>query len=111
MARTRDGTLGPLQAGTLPDLPSTEVGLPIFDTDSRPSDRYIDEESSVSAIRLAGGELVVRLGNEQPLRRICQVGSDLFMGFSDDRVLKEVRLGPLSADDWEDIDAFSHAGD
>jgi hypothetical protein len=99
-----------LREGTSSDLPSPEVGLPVFNIEDWPPDRYADESSPVDCVRLAGGELQLRLADEFSVRHVCQIGSGLFMAFGDDGGLRAIRLGPLSVEDWEAIDAFSHAG-
>ncbi len=99
-----------VREGISSDFPSPEVGLPLFDIEDWPSDRYADVKSALEAFRLAGSELELRLGDELSVRQVCQVGSSLFMAFGDHDRLSAIRLGPLSVEDWEAIDAFSHTG-
>ena len=91
------------------DFPVPKLGLPVFDVEDWPSDRYADVKSALEAFRLEGSELELRLGDES-VRQACQVGSSLFMTFGDHDRLSAIRLGPLSVEDWEAIDAFSHTG-
>lgn len=93
-----------------PDLPIEGIGLPIFDVEDWHSDGYLDQTSDVTAHRLAGLELLLGVQSEQIGRHVYRVAPDLAMAFADDGRLAEIRLGPLSLEDWGSIDAFSHTG-
>jgi hypothetical protein len=88
-------------------LPDPENGVPLFDVSEWPSDRYRDEIVPVSASRLSGGELTLRLGEARAPTHACQVGAGLVMAFNEDNSLAEIRLGPLDDEDWDAIAAFS----
>jgi hypothetical protein len=88
-------------------LPERDTALPIFDVTAWPHDRYLDEKIPVVANRLRGGELALLIGDRLPLTKAIQIGSSLTLAFANSGRLAEIRLGPLSGDDWEAIDAFS----
>lgn len=89
------------------NLPAPTAGLPVFDTQHWPTDRYLDRKSEVSASRLTGRELLLRFGNERFVQHVCLVAPALSMGFADDDELIEIRLGPLPSEDWESLDTLS----
>jgi hypothetical protein len=95
-------------AGQWTVFPDPEVGLPVFDVRGWPSERYRDETMVVQASRLSSGELALRLGDLQPLARVCAVAAGVLMGFTEAGSLAEIRLGPLDEEDWAAIDAFSY---
>lgn len=84
----------------------TAPAWPVFDVDSWPEDRYMDEHIPVTVGRLAAGTLLLGIGNLEGPDRLLEVGDGLAVGLTDG-MLREIRLGPLDADDWESIDAFS----
>jgi hypothetical protein len=88
------------------NAPLLESGLPVFDTTLWPADRYLDEHMKVSTVRLSTGELVVGIGEDDRVMKVYQVGTGLTIGLVRD-VLVEIRLGPLTVDDWDSINAFS----
>ncbi len=88
-------------------LAAPETGLPVFDVNEWPSERYRDEKIPVEPIRTSSGDLVVRIGPPRPLARVCGVVPGLLMAFTDVGNLAEIRLGPLDREDWAAIDAFS----
>lgn len=90
-----------------PLLPHAETATPIFDVENWPPERYLDETAAVTASRLSGEELSLRVGEPRQLTRACQVDVGLVVAFCGDGALAEMRLGPLPRDDWEAIDAFS----
>lgn len=92
---------------SLADLPEPEGGVPIFDINDWPPERYCDETGPVRANRLPSGELRLQIGEPQPVRRACRTAPGLLLGFDERDVLAEIRLGPLAGEDWEAINAFS----
>lgn len=95
-------------AGQWTVFPDPEEGLPVFDIQGWPSERYCDETMPVEASRLSGYKLALRLGDRQPLAGSCAVASGVVMGFTDASTLAEIRLGPFDQEDWAAIDAFSY---
>jgi len=84
-----------------------EIGVPRFDVSSWATDRYRDEQVPVVALRAVTGELVIRIGDEQPLSRACEPSPGLVLAFGDDDGLARIEIGPLTNDDWASIDTFS----
>lgn len=100
----QDERVSPGQWSVLPD---PEGAAPVFDVKNWPAERYRDETLAVTASRLSGGELALRIGDEQHLARACRVDAGLLMAFGADGDLAKILLGPLANEDWEGIDAFS----
>lgn len=100
----QDERVGP--EDTTADKPVDDHGRPVFDVSSWPEDRYIDTEAPVVAARAREGTLALRIGDCGQIDRLLQVGDGLAVGLRTS-ALATVRLGPLSAEDWETIDAFS----
>lgn len=85
---------------------ASESGRPVFDVATWPDDRYLDVEAPVTAVRTPEGTLVLRIGDVGNVDRVLLVGDGLAVGVRAD-ALAEVRIGPLTVEDWEAIDAFS----
>jgi hypothetical protein len=96
-----------VQAGQWSVLPDEEIAVPVFNVENWPAERYRDETMAVGASRLSGGELALRIGEAGDLTRACRTKGGLLVAFGADDSLAEIRLGPLSSEDWEAIDAFS----
>ncbi|MCP3880990.1 MAG: hypothetical protein GY701_21720 [Sulfitobacter sp.] len=74
-----------------------------LDVSQWPDDRYWDDRSDVVLARESDGVLLVSLGQGQADER-WQVGEGLVVGFVDSQ-LCELRVGPLSEDEWVTIEA------
>ncbi len=96
-----------VQPGHSSGLPDPAVAVPVFNVENWPIDRYRDEAMVVDACRLSGGELLLRVGEARDLTRACRTSRELVVAFDQDDSLAEIRLGPLSREDWEVIDTFS----
>jgi hypothetical protein len=92
-------------------LPSNvESGVPAFDVDAWPSDRYCDARVSVRTLRLASGELYTTIGDAHPSRSVS-VAWGLRFDFDVSDQLVGIALGPLTSAEWHLIDASSPLGD
>lgn len=80
--------------------------LPIFDISAWAGDRYQDERIALTVCKLSSGELGVRFANGAKIKTVCRI-SGLTLAFSDLDQLVEIRIGPLSEDEWDAIHAFS----
>ena len=76
-----------------------EAGLPSFNVDQWPSDRYLDARSDVTVVRSITDELVVRIGKDQA-ERVLRVGRSLRLGLGEVNDIVSVFVGPLDADSW-----------
>jgi hypothetical protein len=83
-----------------------EPGVPTFDVDEWPTDRYLDARAAVQAKRLDSGELVVSIGDGQPTRRL-ELGTGLQFGLDASGEMVEVVIGPLDDDQWRLVVAAS----
>ena len=94
------------RGGTLAVSAEPESGRPVFDVEAWPADRYLDVETTVTALRTPEGLLVLRIGDVGASDRVLAVGEGLAVGLHEG-ALAEIRIGPLTGEDWEAIDAFS----
>jgi len=84
-----------------------KTGAPRFDVSFWPTDRYKDETISVSAKRVPGGELVLHIGDKEPIRQSYETSPGFVLSFGRSDQLMRIQIGPLTSDDWADIDSFS----
>jgi hypothetical protein len=82
------------------------MGVPLFDVEGWPSDRYVDTRTSVLATRLSSDELVVSIADSDPVRRL-RLGEGLCIGLDPIGEVAELILGPLDIEQWRTIAAAS----
>lgn len=80
-----------------------DQGVPLFDVDRWPPDRYLDVRALVRAARLASGELAILVGNENTARWL-RVGDGLAFGLDASGRVSQLVVGPLDAEQWRVID-------
>ncbi len=93
-----------VDAGDLLLPAGPEAGLPIFDLDGWPEDRYLDARVAVKTQRLPSGELYAAIGDSRP-ERVVSVTRGLRFGFDSSDQLAAIALGPLSSSEWQVIEA------
>lgn len=93
--------LGALRAGH-----EGAVGIPLVDVEGWPDDRYRDVRCSVELARATTGELIVTFGELGSTSHAGLPGSLVF-GWDGSGHLCEIVIGPLTPEDWDDIDAFT----
>lgn len=86
-----------------------KTGVPKFDVEAWSSDHYSDARLNVKTVRLPSGELYAKIGDAQPSFSIS-VTWGLRFDFDADQMVG-IALGPLSADEWEVIEASAPLGD
>lgn len=82
----------------------TEIGTPIFDVAEWPIERYVDDRVAVTTRRLPSGELYAAIGDDRAERSIS-VTWGLRFHFSSSDHLVGIVVGPLTADEWQLVDA------
>lgn len=86
-------------------LPSkSEIGLPTFDVRAWPEGRYVDARIAVRTSRLPSGELYAAIGEGQPERSLSVTSGPRF-GFDSSDHLVGIALGPLTAGEWQVVEA------
>jgi len=93
-----------VNAGEVVMPAEVEVGLPTFDVGEWPADRYSDARVDVRTLRLPSGELYAAIGDGQPERSVS-VTWGLRFGFDSSDQLVGIALGPLTADEWQLVEA------
>jgi hypothetical protein len=81
-------------------------GLPLVAFADWPTDGYWDVRCRVAVARAGTGELIVDLGDRGAVSYAGQLGSLLF-GWDASGELCQIVIGPLSSEDWDDVNAFS----
>jgi hypothetical protein len=76
-----------------------ELGVPAFEIDEWPTNRYLDVRIGVRTIRLASGELLVSIGDEDAVR-LFRPGDGLALGLDASGRLVQVLVGPFDAEHW-----------
>jgi hypothetical protein len=87
-----------------------EIGLPTFELDAWPSDRYSDAQLPVTTARLPSGELYATIGDAHPSRSVS-ASWGLRFDFDTSDQLVGIALGPLTADEWQLIEASAPLDD
>lgn len=92
-------------------VPPSEMatGLPTFEVGAWPPDRYSDVHLPVTTLRLPSGHLYAAIGNFQPSRSVS-VTWGLRFDFDPADQLVGIALGPLTADEWQLIEASAPLG-
>lgn len=88
---------------------NVETGVPRFDVDAWPSNRYSDARVSVKTMRLPSGELYAKIGDANPSRSVSATWG-LRFDFDTDQ-LAGIVLGPLTSDEWQVIEASAPLAD
>jgi hypothetical protein len=88
----------------------TATGLPVFDVGAWPSDRYYDVRVPVTTLRLPSGHLYAVIGDSQPSRSVS-VTWGLRFDIDPADQLVGIALGPLTADEWQLIEASAPLSD
>ena len=81
-----------------------ELGLPSFELDGWPANRYLDVRTDVHAARIASDELLVSIDGDPPTR-LVQLGDGLKLGLDGRDHLARLVIGPLDIEQWRMIDA------
>ncbi|SRR6266498_4411173 len=81
-------------------------GTPVVNTAGWPDDRYRDVRCSMKAVRSPTDELVVSLGS-RIFVTTTRVSGGMTFCWDDSARLCEIRLGSLTAEEWDVINAFS----
>ena len=99
-----------VDVGEVTPPPDMATGLPEFDVTAWPSDRYSDVRVPVTTRRLPSGQLYAAIGESQPARSVS-VTWGLRFDFDAADQLVGIALGPLTADEWQVIEASAPLGD
>lgn len=91
--------------GPPPSSGESGGGWPVFEVRSWPEKRYVDEKIAVSFER-AAASLVLGIGSE-PVGRWVRAGTALSVGLNASDEVVGMVFGPLDAENWNAIDAFS----
>jgi hypothetical protein len=76
-----------------------EFGIPSFEVDDWPADRYSDFRVKVKLRRMLSGEFIATIGSSIVTRYIS-VDNKLKLGLDFDDYLVSIIVGPLAADQW-----------
>jgi hypothetical protein len=91
------------------DLPDVGQGVPLFDIRGWPADRYSDFRQLVRVVRSKVDEMVLSIGSD---RAVAGLSIDGRLMFAHDQSCRlcEIRIGPLSSEEWTTVDTRAFIG-